>query len=246
MWNEVKNLLPVLIRKHNATNCCAISWRYMLPSELNEMLMDPIIVLHDSLLPKYRGFAPTPTAVMAGETEFGVTALFAADKVDEGDIIKQEHVFIDKSKYIAEIIEILSRLYEKIVIDIFEDLKKGTLQAKPQDNSQATYSIWRNIEDCHIDWEQSAEDIYNFIRAIGTPYYGAYSYLEDKEIIIERAEIEEQDLIFSKRDCGKIWRIDNNCPIVICKSGLLKVTKAVFKENRQENVVFKKVRCRLK
>ena len=246
MWVDIKDSLKDLLKKYNATNCIAISWRYMLPTELNKLLMDPIIVLHDSLLPKYRGFSPTPTAIMLGETNFGVTALFATDEVDEGDIIQQEKVFIDDSKYVMDIIGILSELYIKIVLNIFKELKKGTLNSIPQDESEASYSIWRDIEDCHIDWSQRSRDIYNFIRAVGKPYYGAYSFLDEEKIIIEKSEICEKDLNFVKRDYGKIWRIEDGCPIVICGKGMLKITKARYKDKKEESVIFKKIRCRFK
>ena len=157
-----------------------------------------------------------------------------------------KYAFIDDNKYVMEIIGILSGLYLRIVLNIFKALKGGTLIGIPQNESEASYCIWRDIEDCHIDWSKSSKDIYNFIRAVGKPYYGAYCFLDGEKIIIEKSEVCEKDINFVTRDCGKIWRIDNGCPIVICGKGMLKITKASYKEKQEEIVAFQKIRCRLK
>ena len=245
MWDDIKNILTDIIIENGITNIITVSWKYMLPTNINNILSTPIIVLHDSLLPKYRGFAPTPTAIICGENKFGVTALFATDDVDKGDIIKQKSVYISNDKYIADVIEILSDLYEDIVCEIIEDLKNNNIVAYPQNENLATYSIWRNIEDCHINWKKDSNYIYNFIRAIGTPYYGAFSFLDGEKIIINKAEVLKNDLNFALRDEGKIWKIENGCPEVICGKGMLKIKEAVYEKDRNIKVIFKKVRSRL-
>ena len=92
--NEGPSLIYSVIEEMQISSIVAIGWRFLLPLELNEKLTIPIIVFHDSLLPKYRGFAPTPTAMMCGETTVGVTALFASEKVDQGDIIWQKEIHV--------------------------------------------------------------------------------------------------------------------------------------------------------
>ncbi len=62
----------------------AVSWRWLIESE-----KDKLIVLHDSILPRYRGFAPLVGALINGEKEMGVTALYATEKYDQGAIIAQ-------------------------------------------------------------------------------------------------------------------------------------------------------------
>ena len=169
LWKDVKNSLFELFKEYSITNAVTIAWRYLLPMKLNEYLQDGLIVFHDSLLPKYRGFAPTPTAIICGENVIGVTAIFASDKVDEGDIIMQRQITIDDDMYIDQIIEAQALLCAKMLSEIIDLSLCGRLQATPQNNDDATYSIWRNTEDCRIDWNRSSVNIYNFIRALGAP-----------------------------------------------------------------------------
>lgn len=89
-WNDIKDEIHKVIQKNHITGAIAISWKYYIPLKINEGLEDDLVVFHDSMLPKYRGFAPTPTAMINGEREIGVSALFASEQIDCGDIILQK------------------------------------------------------------------------------------------------------------------------------------------------------------
>ena len=97
---EGSELIESTIDKYKITAIIAIGWRFLLPLSLNDRLTIPIIVFHDSLLPKYRGFSPTPTAMICGEKTVGVTALYASEGTDEGEIIWQKEVPIAEDDYI--------------------------------------------------------------------------------------------------------------------------------------------------
>ena len=241
-WLEAKNNLSELFRKNKITSAIAISWRFLLPLEINNFLEIPLIVFHDSLLPKYRGFAPTPTAIINGEKFIGVTALFASQAADEGDIIIQRKIEVPHDKYMKEIINEQAFIYAGMLEEILSMIETGNICAYKQDENQASYSIWRNPEDCKINWNNSAEYIYNFIRALGEPYLGAYCYYNGEKIIIDKSEI-ISDKIFELRDAGKIWSIKNNMPEIICGSGMLRITQAHYEDG--EKVKFLKLRARL-
>lgn len=243
LWRKVKSDLIGLIRKYSITGAVAIAWRYLLPLTINQYLEDDLIIFHDSLLPKYRGFAPTPTAIICGETTIGVTALFATKEIDQGDIILQKQMHISSDMYINDIIKKQSRLYACMLKIIIEQMEANSLTAYPQNESDATYSIWRNSEDCHIDWSRSAKEIYDFIRAVGKPYPGAFTYMDEKKVIIEQAMALNYDLNFCIRDVGKIWRIADGNPEIICGKGMLEIIGAISEEGVP--IQFNKVRCRL-
>lgn len=243
LWQNVKTLLEELIQKYRITGAVAISWKYLLPLTINQQLEDHLIVFHDSLLPKYRGFAPTPTAIMCGETQVGVTALYASDQVDQGDIILQTPIYVPKHMYIADVIKAEGNVYGVMLEEIVERMVQNCLTSYPQNEEEATYSIWRNTDDCHIEWEKSAGDIYNFVRAVSSPYPCAFTFLEKQKIKILRAEPLPGDRVFQIRDTGKIWSILENKPEVICGAGMLRILSAVDENGQQ--VIFRKVRCRL-
>lgn len=227
LWNDVKGDLTGLIRQVCATSVMVISWRFLLPLRLNEFLEDKIIVFHDSLLPKYRGFAPVVTALLCNESIVGATALFASDSVDAGDIILQRSMTVSPDEYICDVIERMADLYVSMAIEITAKLIKGELFAIPQNEKDATYSIWRDEKDYEIDWTADAVSIYNKIRATGYPYKGACARIGDETIRIVSARI-ENDITFAVRDCGKIWNLNGGNPIVVCGKGMLCITKATY------------------
>ena len=244
IWNEAKYNLTQYIKYEKITSAVAIGWKYLIDLGINNVLEDNLIVFHDSLLPKYRGFAPTPTAIMCGESRIGVSVIFATETVDEGDIILQQDMIVEESQYINEIIERQGELYSELLLKVFKMISDNKLDSYKQNEDEATYSLWRNIEDCRIDWSETSTEIYNKIRAVSAPFYGAYTEYNGYRIIINRCEKLGKDLNFAIRDCGKIWSIQGNCPIVVCGKGLIKILEAKTLNN--DKVIFDKLRIRLK
>lgn len=219
----------------------AVSWRWLIP-ESNGSL----IVLHDSLLPKYRGFAPLVNMLLNREKTIGVTALFATEDYDSGDVIYQSATEICHPITIEDAIKTITGNYRECALFIFEKIKNGeALPRKKQDETQATYSLWRDEEDYRISWEDSAEEILNHIYALGHPYKGASAFIGDAKIRIFAAELSE-DLKIESRDVGKVIFIKEQCPVVVCGSGLLKLTD-ICSDNTGESILpLKNFRTRFK
>ncbi len=196
----------------------AIGWRWIIPSS------HKLIVFHDSLLPKYRGFAPLVNSLINGEKEIGVTALFASDNYDKGDIINQKSISISYPIRIEKAISKITPLYQELAIEIVKKLLDDTLISFPQDESKATYSIWRDEEDYHVNWNDTAENIVNFIDAVSYPYLGAYSYIDNEKVRIIEAEVYDH-LNLELCHFGKVMLIENTFPIIITANGLVKITK---------------------
>ncbi|MBQ6425525.1 MAG: hypothetical protein IJJ92_01810 [Clostridia bacterium] len=242
-WKTVRNDLDAFVREERFSGAVAISWKYLIPLTINESLVHPLIVFHDSLLPKYRGFTPTATAILCGDDTVGVSALFATEEVDRGAIVLQRSLAIPKDMYMKEIVDRQAELYAEMLSDLLTGMNSGDLSAVPQNESEATYSIWRDPSDCEIQWADSANRIYDFIRALGDPYLGAYTYYDGSKIIIRRSEVLKEDLPFAIRQPGKIWSIRDNIPAVICGSGMLCILEAEQEDGTP--ALFSKLRCRL-
>ncbi len=154
----------------------AISWRWLV-----DLPNGRLIVLHDSLLPKYRGFAPLISQLVNGDGEIGVTAITAAEEFDQGEIISQRSRKIKYPTKIRDAIETVSHLYGDIVCELLEQINTGeTLISTPQDEAAATYSLWRDEQDYLISWNDSAARIRRFVDAVGYPFQGASTYLNGK------------------------------------------------------------------
>jgi len=231
-WEELKNNFLHYLTQHNITGIVAIGWQYLLPMELNKILPDKIIVFHDGLLPKYRGFCPLATAILKGETEVGVSVIYASERIDEGDIILQNKVVIDNSIYLHEAISMLSKLYCKSAQTLINMIYAENILAIKQDHSKASYCIWRNPEDNKINWNESAESIYNLIRASGSPYFGAYTKMGNEIVRVWEAVVLDYDLNFEIRQPGKIWKLEEGKPIVVCNPGLIMILSATFDDGR--------------
>lgn len=166
-----------------------VSWRYLVPSNIYRRARLGAYVFHDSLLPKYRGFSPTVWAMINGETETGVTLFEVTEEVDAGDIVDQRAVAIGFTDKIADVVGRVTDAYLKMIEDNLCALLSGNVQARPQNHDQATYTCKWMPADAQIDWRESAESIYNLVRATSHPYPGAYTFLDGRKLTVWSAEL---------------------------------------------------------
>ncbi|MFN5627741.1 MAG: methionyl-tRNA formyltransferase [Bacteroidota bacterium] len=194
----------------------AIGWRWLINDNKK------LLVFHDSLLPKYRGFNPLVTALIKGDLEIGLTALMASEEYDRGPIIAQKKIKIAYPIKINEAIERISELYAQLLIELIEKIDKNIISEISQKEEEATYSLWRDEEDYFINWNDSAQNIKRFIDSVGFPYNGAKTMVETIAVRIFDASAEE-DVFIENRSPGKvIFKRENNF-IITCGKGLLSV-----------------------
>jgi methionyl-tRNA formyltransferase len=201
----------------------AIAWRWIIP--LNET---KLITIHDSLLPRYRGFAPLVNQLIQHEGQIGITAIFSSEEYDCGEIIEQISVPVTYPVKIQDAIKLISPLYADVIVDIISKIKVNfKLHSKKQNENEATYSLWRDENDYAIDWTKSASYIRRFVDAVGYPYKGATSSVEGQRIRLHSVS-EEVDVKIVNRDCGKVIFVRENRPVVVCGIGLLRINEATF------------------
>lgn len=213
----------------------AISWRWMLPKS------EELIVLHDSLLPRYRGFAPLVNALVNGEKEIGVTAFKAADEYDKGPILLQKSTKIEYPIKISEAIEIIERIYWELVDEIMTKIiNKEDLKEFEQDESKATYSPWLDDFDYYIDWTWDSSKIRRFVDATGFPYDCAKTLAGNKVLkVIEVEEVEDVVVIERERHVGKVIFMVENKPTVICGKGLVRILKMTDENGKEVKINFR-------
>lgn len=236
------NNIPVFLRSDNfkitAPYSISVSWRWLIPTSKSKL-----IVLHDSLLPKYRGFAPLVNMLINNEKKIGVTAIFASKEYDKGPIISQSTTQIEYPIKISEAIDLITKNYSELVLKILNSDKP--IKAVPQNEALATYSLWRDEDDYVINWKSDAESILRHINAVSTPYKGATTFLEEKKIRVLDAQI-VKDVFIENRDVGKLIFKTGKFPIIVCQKGLLMLTKVVDDETEENLLPFKNFRLRFK
>ncbi len=187
-----------------------VSWRYIVPKGIYERAQLGTYVFHDSLLPKYRGFAPTVWSIINGESQTGVTLFQIEEDIDSGDIVDQISVPIAQDETIEDVVENVTQAYLNLLEANFASLASGSPQLIPQDHSQATFTCKWVPEDAEIDWAQSSEAIYNLIRATTRPYPGAFTFLNGKKLIIWSAKLLENPPRYITRIPGRIVAFQEN------------------------------------
>jgi methionyl-tRNA formyltransferase len=211
----------------------AVGWRWMIETEKR------LIIFHDSLLPRYRGFAPLVASLINQEPEIGVTALFASNAYDCGDIIAQRSLTVSYPIRIAEAIERITPLYCELGLELIEKIiKDQPITGTKQNKQEATYSLWRDERDYQIDWLDSAFSIQRFIDAVSFPYQGACTLLNGKKVRILNA-LPLQDVVIENRSTsiGKVIFVEEGYPVVVCGTGLLKLTVMVEDEVSHHSVL---------
>ncbi len=198
----------------------AVSWKWII-----NVRGSKLIVFHDSLLPRLRGFNPLVTSLINGDKLIGVSAIFGSEEYDRGDIIFQHSTQISYPITILEAINFVEKSYAKISKDLVKVLSKNQFpKASPQNEKFATYSLWREESDYFIDWKLSSYQIRRFIDAVGFPYKGAATLINNKIVRILKAK-EFQDVVIENRVPGKVIFFKESNPVIVCGSGLLLIQK---------------------
>ena len=152
---------------------------------LSQEILDiaPVINVHGSLLPKYRGAAPINWAILNGEKETGISIMKTELSLDTGPIILQEKCNIDENETSVELFKKLSSLGAKTLIKALELIRDGKAKYTPQDNSKATFAPMLKKEQGKINWNKSSFEIHNQIRGL-QPWPSAWTIYKGRTIKI--------------------------------------------------------------
>lgn len=180
--------------------------------------------VHPSLLPKHRGPAPIPGAILAGDDITGVTVQYVGLEMDAGDILIQRNVAIDDRETAGELASRIAPIGAELLGRAVTMIDEGTEQPAPQDEAKATYCSMLAKEDGLIDWNQSAEYISRQVRALN-PWPIAYTAFNGSKLSILRARaLDDAAADFAVEPPGTVVGVDKTNGILIkTKHGILSV-----------------------
>lgn len=166
----------------------AVAYGQILSGDILKIPCFGAVNLHASLLPKYRGAAPIPWAIINGEKLTGLTTFLMDEGMDTGPILLQKDVPIAEDDTAGTLSEKLAALSPELVLHTLEGLGRGTLKPRPQDNSTASYAPKIRDELGKLDWRGSAEKLHNLIRGLN-PKPGAYTFFKNLRLKVHRSKI---------------------------------------------------------
>ena len=130
--------------------------------------------MHGSLLPKYRGRVPVNWAIIHGARETGATLHAMVEKPDAGAIVAQQAVPILPDDTALDVFNKVAVAAEMALDRVLPDLVANRAAHRPIDLKSGSYFGGRKPEDGRIDWNRSAAEVHNLIRAVAPPYPGAF------------------------------------------------------------------------
>ncbi|MEQ9845380.1 bifunctional UDP-4-amino-4-deoxy-L-arabinose formyltransferase/UDP-glucuronic acid oxidase ArnA [Pectobacterium brasiliense] len=182
LWvNRIRELAPDVI--------FSFYYRTLLSDDILQLPSFGAFNLHGSLLPRYRGRAPVNWVLVNGETQTGVTLHKMVSRADAGDIVAQSVVAIDEEDTALTLHGKCRTAAAALLAQQLPLIRSREITLTPQDDSRASYFGRRTAADGLIDWQKSAREINNLIRAVTEPYPGAFTFLGERKVIIWRARV---------------------------------------------------------
>ncbi|MBY0402519.1 MAG: methionyl-tRNA formyltransferase [Cyanobacteria bacterium] len=169
------------IREQKPDFLVTIAFGQILSQEVLDIPTLGTVNVHASLLPELRGANPIQWAILQNKNETGLTTMLTDIGVDTGDMLFTQKVPISPEDTTLTLADKLSKEAGPLLIDTLFALKNKTIQTIPQNHDQATHAPKRKAEDALIDWNMSAHDLHNLIRA-QQPWPGAITYWNQERI----------------------------------------------------------------
>lgn len=174
-----------LFASHDADVAVVVAYGRILPDRFLQTPRRGCINVHFSLLPLYRGAAPSNWAIVNGEVETGVTTMFIEPTLDTGPILLQRRTPIGPGETAPELMERLSEIGAGLLGETLARL--DDLTPRPQHDRDATFAPILKKEDGLIDWTRSAIEIERCVRGF-QPWPNAYTSFNSRGLTIWRAE----------------------------------------------------------
>jgi len=196
----------------------------LLPQDILDAPKFGCINIHASLLPRWRGAAPIQRAILAGDTESGITIMQMALGLDTGDMLAKQAVTIAPSWNAGDLHDALSQVGADLLLTTIDQLTEGKLKPEIQNESESCYAAKLTKQEAEIDWHKSAEDIQHEIRAFA-PWPVSFTHLHGKMLRIWQASYSD-----AQPDAAVATVIQHNkkAVFVCCGSGVLQITELQF------------------
>jgi methionyl-tRNA formyltransferase len=214
---EIRALAPDVI--------VVMAYGQILPRSVLEIPRFACLNLHASLLPRHRGAAPIQAAIVAGDSETGISVMYMDEGLDTGDVLLQRPLEIAADETGGSLHDRLAAIAPRALHEALAQLQAGTAARIPQDSSAATYAPKLEREHGRIDWQETAVLIERKIRAFN-PWPGAFAVLRDDRERERKLKIYRATLVAGRSD-------DPKNLIIAAKNGALRLEEVQLEGKRR-------------
>jgi methionyl-tRNA formyltransferase len=172
--------------------------------------------IHASLLPRWRGAAPIQRAILAGDSETGVSIMRMDEGLDTGPVLLREATPLGPRATATELHDRLAALGSRMIVEALQGLAAGTLTAMPQPGEGITYAAKLTREEGRLDWSRPAAVLERQVRAF-TPWPGAWFTHASERIKVLAAE--------PMTGSGRPGQVLDGAFTVACGEGALRLTR---------------------
>lgn len=217
--SKIKNDYEEIL-KYQPDLIVTCAYGQIIPKALLDLPRLGCINVHASLLPKYRGGAPIHHAIINGDNKTGITIMYMAEGMDNGDIIKQAEIPITNEDNVETLHNKLSILGANLLEEVLPSIINGTNERFKQSEQEVTFAKIIKREDEHLDFNNPALKIFNKVRGLNS-WPLANMELNSEEIKVIDGYIGEE----TTASPGVITKILKDAIGVSCQDKIYYITK---------------------
>lgn len=197
--------------------CAVVAYGRILPQKVLDVPTFGCINIHASLLPKYRGSAPYQWAVLNGEKETGVTAMYLCREMDAGDMIDRVTTPIGENETAGEVLDRLALLGAGLLSKTLDRFQAGPVAGEKQDESLVSYAPMLDKSLCPIDFHRTAQQVHDQVRGL-QPWPVATMELQGKHF-----KVHETRIAAGKGKPGEILGLTKTGLVIACGEGAVEI-----------------------
>jgi methionyl-tRNA formyltransferase len=209
---EAKQLITSL----DADIMVVAAYGLILPQAILQIPRKGCLNIHASLLPRWRGAAPIQRAILAGDSETGITIMQMDEGLDTGEMLLKKVCPIDANETSQSLHDKLEHLGAQAIVEALKKIEIKELSHERQDAQLATYAAKLTKSEAQLDWKKDAVELERAIRGY-FPYPVAQTNLGETTIKIIRAHLEME----KTGKPGTIIAVESKRIIIACGSGAL-------------------------
>lgn len=197
--------------------CAVVAYGRILPQKVLDVPTYGCINIHASILPQYRGSAPYQWAVLDGQKQTGVSAMYLVREMDAGDVIEISKTPIGENETAGELLDRLAVLGADLLSKTLTRFTQGPVPATPQDPAKVSFAPMLEKTMCPIDWTKTAQQVHDHVRGLH-PWPVATMQLQGKLFKVHQTRV-----VPGSGQPGQILGLTKTGLVMACGQGAVEI-----------------------